>query len=96
MISHSSDPLAAVRRTELPVLLMAGMNLLGFAQQHIVRQFKSSSLAALGILTVCICGNELSPTKKLTLFAFSSHLKILWYQTYHTYSPTFERRRRRL
>jgi len=56
MIGHHNDISVIVRRTELPVVLLPGTSLLGFARQHIVRQFRSPWLAPLGMFSVGILG----------------------------------------
>ena len=52
MIGYTSDISDIVSRTETPVMLMPGMNLVGFAYQHRVRRFRSPTLATLGLFQV--------------------------------------------
>jgi hypothetical protein len=52
MIGYSSDITDIISRTETPVMLMPGMNLVGFAYQHRVRRFRSPTLATLGLFQV--------------------------------------------
>ena len=52
MIGYTSDTSDIVTRTETPVMLMPGMNLVGFAYQHRVRRFRSPTLATLGLFQV--------------------------------------------
>jgi hypothetical protein len=53
IIDHSNDTIVSIRRTELPVILMRGMDLLGFAQHRKVRQFRYPRLSAFGLFAVC-------------------------------------------
>lgn len=52
MIGHSKDVSAIIRHTEIPVVLTQGMNITGFARQHIVRQLKYPWLSVFGLFTV--------------------------------------------
>ncbi len=52
MIGYTPDTSDIVTRTETPVMLMPGMNLVGFAYQHRVRRFRSPTLATLGLFQV--------------------------------------------
>ena len=52
MIGYTSDTSNIISRTETPVMLMPGMNLVGFAYQHRVRRFRSPILATLGLFQV--------------------------------------------
>ena len=52
MIGYTSDASDIITRTETPVMLMPGMNLVGFAYQHKVRRFRSPTLAILGLFQV--------------------------------------------
>jgi len=75
MISPDPDPSVVFRRTELPVVLLPGMNLLGFVGQHIVQQFRYPRLATLGISVVGIFFVDLTRL----YFAFFSLLMNLRY-----------------
>jgi len=52
MIGYTSDISDIIIRTETPVMLTPGMNLVGFAYQHRVRRFRSPTLATLGLFQV--------------------------------------------
>ena len=81
MIGHDPDASAVVRRTELPVVLLPGMNLLGFARQHIVQQFSFPGLATLGISGVGILVKFFFFRQiRLIFFHLFSFMKNLWCQ----------------
>ena len=52
MVGHSQDISSIIRHTETPVTLNDGMNIVGFAHQHIVRQFRYPGLSVFGLFTV--------------------------------------------
>jgi hypothetical protein len=53
IIGHSNDTIVSIRRTELPVILMPGMDLLGFAHHRKVRKFRYPRLSSFGLFAVC-------------------------------------------
>ena len=58
MIGHSNGTdisSAIIHRTEAPVLLIPGMNILGFAHQHKVRLFRNPGLSTFGFFAVRNC-----------------------------------------
>ena len=67
IIGHSDDTLTTIRRTKLPVVLLPGMNLLGFAHQHKLRQLRNSGLSAFGLYAVCT-RSRLLPVQQVLVF----------------------------
>jgi len=64
MIGHSNHTdisSAIIRRTEVPVLLMPGINILGFAHQYKVRLFRNPGLSTLGLFAVCNLQGDINP-----------------------------------
>ena len=53
IIGFSSDTLTIIRRAELPVILIPGMDLLGFSHHHKLRQFRNPRFSAFGLFAVC-------------------------------------------
>ena len=70
VIGHIPDPSVVVRRTEWPVVLLPGSNILGFARQHIEQRFRYPGLATLGISTVCFMFYFSSIDTLFCLFSF--------------------------
>ena len=52
IVGHTQDTSAIIRRTESPVILTDGINIAGFARQHIVRQFRYPGSSVFGLFTV--------------------------------------------
>jgi len=50
--SAADDPVGGIRRTEIPIILIPGINLIGFAKLHILQKFKRQSLSTLGLFWV--------------------------------------------
>ncbi len=50
--SVTDNPVGGIRRTEIPILLIPGINLIGFAKLHILQKFKRQSLSTLGLFWV--------------------------------------------
>jgi len=50
--SVTDDPTAVIRRTEVPALLIPGVNFVGFAKMHILQKFKMPKLSTLGVFGV--------------------------------------------
>ena len=46
------DPTEVIRRTEVPALLIPGVNFVGFAKMHILQKFKKPRLSTLGLFGV--------------------------------------------
>jgi len=70
IIGYSSDTSTIIRRTELPVILRPGMDLLGFAHHRKLRQFRNPRFSAFGLFAVCtriIC-------LRSTILTFKAHL----------------------
>jgi len=50
--SVTDNPTAVIRRTEVPALLIPGVNFVGFAKMHILQKFKTPTLSTLGVFGV--------------------------------------------
>ena len=50
--SVADDPTEVIRRTEVPALLIPGVNFVGFAKMHVLQRFKDSRPSTLGLFAV--------------------------------------------
>ena len=50
--SVADDPTEVIRRTEVPALLIPGVNFVGFAKMYILQKFKNPRLSTLGLFGV--------------------------------------------
>ena len=84
MVGHSRDTSDIIRHTETPVDLMNGMNIVGFARQHIVRLFRYPGLSVFGFFSVRYCNIYYTTCWPSRLLFYQSSYNLVVSEIFHT------------